>query len=291
MTAANALNEARSEVDDPSVMDADAVAAALGVDVATGLSAPEAASRLAQNGPNALRAAPQAPAWRRVLAQFQDPLIYLLLAAVAVALVAWWVEGADAQGRGWPVDAIVIAAVVLLNAAIGHLQEAKAQNAVAALAKLTAATAAVLRDGKPQRVPSADLVRGDVLVLAEGDAVGADARLLQATSLRVQEAALTGESEAVLKAIATLPGPAPLGDQLDMVFKGTAVAQGTGRAVVTATGMDTQMGKVAALLEATALEPTPLEKEVARIGRTLGLAVVAIAEGYSGPPGAHDRTK
>jgi Ca2+-transporting ATPase len=275
MTAAAAGS--RVEVGDASVMEADAVAAALGVDVEAGLSAQEAASRLAQHGPNELRAAPPVPAWRRVLAQFQDPLIYLLLAAVAVALVAWWVEGTDAQGRGWPVDAIVIAAVVLLNAVIGHVQEAKAQNAVAALAKMTAATAAVLRDGKPQRVPSAELVRGDVLVLAEGDAVGADARLFQATTLRVQEAALTGESEAVLKATASLPQPAALGDQLDMVFKGTAVAQGTGRAVVTATGMDTQMGKVAALLEATAEEPTPLEKEVARIGRTLGMAVVAIA--------------
>lgn len=275
MTAAAAGS--RVEVGDASVMEADAVAAALSVDVEAGLSAQEAASRLAQHGPNELRAAPPVPAWRRVLAQFQDPLIYLLLAAVAVALVAWWVEGTDAQGRGWPVDAIVIAAVVLLNAVIGHVQEAKAQNAVAALAKMTAATAAVLRDGKPQRVPSAELVRGDVLVLAEGDAVGADARLFQATALRVQEAALTGESEAVLKATATLPQPAALGDQLDMVFKGTAVAQGTGRAVVTATGMDTQMGQVAALLEATAEEPTPLEKEVARIGRTLGMAVVVIA--------------
>ena len=261
------------DIGDVSVMDASAVAAALGVDVETGLSAQEATSRLAQSGPNELRAAPRVPAWRRVLAQFQDPLIYLLLAAVAIALLAWWVEGSV----GWPVDAIVIAAVVLLNGVIGHVQEAKAQNAVAALARMTAATAGVLRDGKPQRVPSAALVRGDVLVLAEGDAVGADARLLQATTLRVQEAALTGESEAVLKDIATLSQPAALGDQLDMVFKGTAVAQGTGRAMVTATGMDTQMGKVAALLEATVEEPTPLEKEVARIGRTLGLAVVAIA--------------
>ena len=264
-------------IGDVSVMDADAVAAALEVDVETGLSAQEAARRLAQNGPNELRAALRAPAWRRVLAQFQDPLIYLLLAAVAVALVAWWVEGMDAQGRGWPVDAIVIGAVVLLNGVIGHVQEAKAENAVAALAKMTAATSGVLRDGKPQRVPSAVLVRGDVLVLAEGDAVGADARLLQATTLRVQEAALTGESAAVLKDSTTLPKPAALGDQLSMVFKGTAVAQGSGRAVVTATGMATQMGHVAALLEATVEEPTPLEKEVARVGRTLGLAVVAIA--------------
>ncbi len=211
-----------------------------------------------------------------MLAQFQDPLIYLLLAAVAIALVAWWVEGRGTENAGLPVDAIVIAAVVLLNGVIGHVQEAKAQNAVAALARMTAATSGVLRDGKPQRVPSADWVCGDVLVLVEGDAVGADARLLQATTLRVQEAALTGESEAVLKASGTLAKPAALGDQLNMVFKGTAVAQGTGRAVVTATGMDTQMGKVAALLEATVEQPTPLEKEVARVGRSLGIAVVVV---------------
>ena len=152
---------------DASVMDADAVAKALGVNVETGLSATDAASRLASHGLNELRAAPPVAAWRRVLAQFQDPLIYLLLAAVAVALVAWWVEGADAQGRGWPVDAIVIAAVILLNAVIGHVQEAKAQNAVAALAKMTAATAAVLRDGKPQRVPSAEDRRSASITLTD----------------------------------------------------------------------------------------------------------------------------
>ena len=261
------------DLGDPSVLETSAVLAALDTDIERGLSATEAAYRLAQNGANELRSAPRIHAWRRALAHFQDPLIYLLLAAVVVATVAWWFEGRV----GWPVDAIVIAVVVLLNGVIGHIQEAKAQDAVAALAKMTAVTTTVLRDGKEQRVPSATLVLGDVIVLAEGDAVGADARLLVAATLRVQEAALTGESEAVLKATPTLPRPAVLADQFDMVFKGTAIAQGTGRAVVTATGMDTQMGQIAALLEATAEEPTPLEKEVARVGRTLGLAVVAIA--------------
>jgi len=265
------------ELGDPSVMAGSAVAVALAVDVDNGLSATEAARRLAQNGPNELRTAPRVPVWRRVLAQFHDPLIYLLLVAAAIALVAWWVEGPVAGRSGWPIDAMVIAAVVLLNGVIGHVQEAKAQSAVAALARMTAATATVLRDGKEQRVPSAALVRGDVIVLAEGDTVAADARLLQAATLRVQEAALTGESEAVLKATATLAQPAPLADQIDMVFKGTAVAQGTGRAVVTATGMATQMGQIAALLEATVEAPTPLEKEVAHVGRMLGLAVVVIA--------------
>ena len=260
-------------LDDPSVRDADEVASALGADLENGLTSEEASRRLSADGPNELRSAPRQPAWRRVLAHFQDPLVYLLLAAIAIALVAWGVEG----WAGWPVDALVIAIIVVLNGVLGYVQEAKAVDAVAALARMTAATSAVLRNGQVLRLPSAELVRGDLLVLGEGDSVGADARLLQAASLRVQEASLTGESEAVLKDAATLLETAPLGDRLDMVFKGTAVAQGTGRAVVTATGMATEMGSIAKMLDATQEEPTPLEEEVARIGRMLGIAVVVIA--------------
>ena len=260
-------------LNDPSVMDADEVARSLGVNLEDGLTSQEASRRLAQDGPNELRSAPQRPTWRRVLSHFLDPLVYLLLAAVAIAIVAWVVEGMI----GWPVDAIVIAIVVLLNGVIGYMQEAKAADAVAALARLTAATSAVLRDGQVLRVPSAELVRGDLLVLGEGDSVGADARLVQTVSLHVQEASLTGESEAVIKDAATLHKSAALGDRLDMVFKGTAVVQGAGRAVVTATGMDTEMGSIAEMLEATTEEPTPLQKEVGRIGGMLGIAVVIIA--------------
>jgi P-type Ca2+ transporter type 2C len=263
----------RAGLDEPSVTDVDEVARALRTDVESGLSAQEALLRLSQNGPNELAATPRAAVWRRLLSQFQDPLIYLLLGAVAIALVAWTIEGAS----GWPVDAIVIAMIVLLNGVLGHLQEAKAENAVAALARMTAVSSSVVRDGKLLRVPSAELVCGDLLVLGEGDAVGADARLIQVAALRVQEASLTGESEAVLKDALTLQGTPALGDRLNMVFKGTAVTQGTGRAMVTATGMDTQMGSIARMLEATAEEPTPLEKEVGRIGRMLGIAVVLIA--------------
>lgn len=259
--------------DDPSITDADDVARVLGADLANGLTSQEASRRLSESGRNELRAAPRAPTWRRVLAQFQDPLIYLLLAAIAIALVAWGIGG----WVGWPVDVIVIAAIVVLNGMLGYVQEAKAQDAVAALARMTAVTSSVVRDAQLLRVPSAELVRGDLLVLGEGDAVGADARLVQATSLRIQEASLTGESEAVLKNAAALRNPATLGDRFNMVFKGTAVVQGTGRAMVTATGMDTQMGAIAKMLEATAQEPTPLQKEVARIGRMLGIAVLIIA--------------
>ena len=260
-------------IDDPSTTHADEVARALGLDLQAGLTSAEASVRLAQDGLNELRSTPRRPAWRRFLAHFHDPLVYLLLAAVLVALVAWVIKGA----AGWPVDAMVIAAVVVLNAVLGYLQEAKAEDAVAALARMTTVNSAVLRDGHLQRVPSAALVRGDLLVLAEGDAVGADARLIEATSLRVQEASLTGESEAVLKDAATLLEMVPLGDRLNMLFKGTDVAQGAGRAVVTATGMATEMGSIAVMLDATAEEATPLEKEVRHIGRMLGIVVVVIA--------------
>jgi P-type Ca2+ transporter type 2C len=258
---------------DPSILDAAEVARGLGADLEHGLTPQEAARRLTAEGPNELRSAPPVPAWRRILAQLQDPLIYLLLGAIAISFAAWAIEGR----AGWPVDAIVIALIVIANAVLGYVQEAKAENAVAALSKMTEVASAVVRGGRRERIPSRDLVRGDVLLLAEGDSVGADARLVETAMLRVQEASLTGESEAVLKDAATLPAPAALADRLDMVFKGTAVAQGTGRAVVTATGMETQMGSIAGMLDATREEPTPLQKEIGRVGRMLGIAVVVIA--------------
>ena len=264
--------------DDPSLADIADLAQALGTDLERGLGAEEAAQRLRTDGPNELRAVPPVPAWRRALAQLQDPLVYLLGAAAAVALAAWWFEGRGRPGAaGWPLDAIVIAGVVVLNAVLGWLQEAKAAQAVAALAKMTTATSAVLRDGAVARVPSAELVKGDLLVLAEGDAVGADARLAQAAALKLLEAPLTGESEAVLKDAALRPGPAALGDRLNMVFKGTAVAQGSGRALVTATGMQTEMGGIATLLDTTPDAPTPLQVEIAHLGKVLGIAALVIA--------------
>ena len=259
--------------EDPSLKEANEVAAALAADLDNGLNSQEAMRRLAESGRNELRAVTPVPTWRRVLSQFQDPLIYLLLGAIVIALVAWLIEGRV----GWPIDAVVITLVVVFNAALGYVQEAKAENAVAALARMTAVTSAVMRDGQVLRIPSAELVRGDLLVLGEGDAVGADARLLQAASLRVQEASLTGESEAVLKDATRLNQPGPLSDRHNMVFKGTSVAQGTGRAVVTATGMDTEIGAIAAMLDATAEEPTPLQKEIGHLGRMLGIAIVIIA--------------
>ncbi len=258
---------------DPTLLDYAEVARACAADIDHGLSSPEAALRLARDGPNTLPSAPAPAFWRRFLAHFQDPLIYLLLAAVLISLVAWVMEGRG----GWPVDAIVIGLVILLNAILGFLQESKAQDAVAALSKMTAPSASVMRDGHLMLVPSATLTRGDILVLAEGDAVAADARLLRATSLRVDEASLTGESSAVLKDAATLVEAAALGDRSNMVFMGTTVVQGSGRAIVTACALATEMGAIAGMLTATEEPPTPLEQEVGRIGRKLGIAVVLIA--------------
>ena len=249
------------------------VAAELGTDVRRGLTSEEAAARLARHGPNQLDSAVAVPAWRKLAAQFADPLIYLLLGAIVVSLVAWVLEGREEV----PFEAIVILVIVVLNAVLGYVQEARAEQAVAALQRMAAATAGVIRDGHEMRVAAADLVPGDLLALAEGDAVGADARLVEAASLTVAEASLTGESEAVLKDVAPLVDPAGLADRVNMVFNGTAVTRGRGRAVVTATGMATEMGNVARLLGRTEEERTPLQREVDRIGRMLGIAVIVIA--------------
>ncbi len=258
---------------EPWLADADDVAAALGTDLADGLPPEEAARRLTTYGPNELLGEPPVPMWRRVLAQMRDPLVVLLLVAVAVSLGAWVVEGAE----GVPFDAVVIAVIVLLNAVLGVVQERRAEDAVAALAQMSAPTASVVRGGRQERVPARDVVPGDLLVLAEGDTVPADARLASVASLQVAEASLTGESEAVAKQTATLHGATPLGDRTSMVFGGTAVTRGSGRAVVTATGMAAETGKIAQLLSDTEQEPTPLQREIGVVGRMLGVTVVVIA--------------
>jgi magnesium-transporting ATPase (P-type) len=258
---------------DPSLVDAAEVARSLGVDPASGLSSAAAAERLARAGPNRLDPAAQVPTWRKLLAQFADPLIYLLLAAIVISVVAWALEGA----HGVPFEVIVIAVIVVANAVLGFVQERKAEQAVAALQRMAAPAATVVRDGRQVRIPAAEIVPGDLLVLGEGDAVGADGRLVQAASLSVAESSLTGESEPVLKDSATLPAPAPLGDRTNLVFSGTAVTRGRGKAVVTATGMGTEMGRIAALLGRTQEERTPLQREVDLVGRMLGIAVIVIA--------------
>ena len=265
--------EAPGRREDASLLEGSEVVRSVGSDGEAGLSSAEASARLARVGPNRLDAADMVPAWRKLLAQFADPLIYLLLAAIVVSIIAWLLEGAT----GAPVEAIVIAAIVIANGVLGFAQERSAEQAVAALQRMAAPTAHVVRDGLEQPIAAEAVVPGDILVLGEGNAISADGRLLRAASLTVAEASLTGESEPVLKESAVLPAPASLGDRLNMVFSGTAVTRGRGRAVVTATGMATEMGRIAELLGATEEERTPLQREIDLVGRTLGIAVILIA--------------
>ncbi|MBW3081394.1 cation-translocating P-type ATPase [Bifidobacterium saguinibicoloris] len=265
---------------DPSLTDAAAVAKALDVDPARGLSSAEAKRRLERFGPNELASAPPVPKWKKFLAQFQDPLVYLLLAATVISVIAWFIERGHAGAEGGeplPFDALVIVLILIVNAVLGYIQEAKAEAAVEALAQMTAPQTSVLRDGKVVRTNTADVVPGDIIVLAEGDSVSADGRLVSAASLRIAEASLTGESVPVGKKPDTLPEAKALGDRTNMIFNGTSVTQGTGRAIVTGTGMNTQVGKIADLLSATDDEQTPLQKEMDYVSKILGIAVCIIA--------------
>lgn len=267
---------------DPSLASADEVAKALNVDTRTGLSSEEARRRLGEFGPNELASAPPVPKWKKFLQQFQDPLVYLLLAATAISLVAWIIEKVNAApgaegGEALPFDAIVIVLILIVNAVLGYVQEAKADEAVNALSEMTAPTSNVLRNGRVERIATTDIVPGDVLVLGEGDTVPADGRLFAAASLRIAEASLTGESVPVGKKPETLEKAKALGDRSNMVFNGTSVTQGTGRAIVTGTGMNTQVGKIADLLQSTEDDTTPLQKEMNHVSKILGIAVCIIA--------------
>lgn len=263
------------ELPDPSRTDADAVARAFVVAPDRGLTEADVVMRREAAGANELRRTERRSPWRRVGAQLTEPLTLLLLAAVAVSVIAWVIEGA----AGVPIDALVILVIVVANIVLTLLQESRAQKAVEALASMTRSQSTVLRDGVVLTVASTDLVPGDVLLLAEGDQVGADGRLFSVHGLQLAEASLTGESEAVTKTTEPIPGdlPAPVGERRNMVFKGTAVTRGTGRAIVTATGMSTEMGEIASLMSEAGTEPTPLQKEINRLGATLGRIVIAIA--------------
>ena len=252
---------------------AETMAASLATDVRRGLPSDEARTRLERYGPNELASEPPVPAWRRFLAQFQDVLVVLLLVATAISALLWVYE----RDTSLPYEAIAIFAIVLLNAVLGYVQESRAEAAVAALRALSAAEAAVIRGGERRRVPAADLVPGDLILIEEGDTVPADARLVEATALQTAEASLTGESLPVSKDTDPIDEEVALGDRSNMVFSGTAATYGRGTALVTATGMQTEIGRIAGLLKETHDEETPLQRELDRTGKVLGLVVVAIA--------------
>ena len=224
----------------------------------TGLTSTEAAARLSAEGPNEIDRARRTSALRVFASQFRGVMIWTLLAAAALS-----------AALGERADAIAITVIVVLNALVGFAQEHRAARAMEALRALTAPHARVLRDERIAVVATRDIVRDDVLVLEAGDVVAADAQLIEAHDLRTTEAALTGESAPVDKRTTAAPAGAPLAERVDSVFQGTAVATGTGRARVTATGMKTELGRIAKLVADVQSEPTPLEKQLDRVGAML----------------------
>ncbi len=238
----------------------------------SGLSQEEAARRLAQNGLNKLEEGKRVSLLSRFLAQLADPMILILLAAAALSAVTAIYSGESLA------DVIIILSVVLINAVLGVYQESKAEKAIEALSSMMAPMSKVIRDGHLLNVPSTELVVGDVLALEAGDAVPADARIIESASLSVEEAALTGESVPVNKIIDALNGSesVPLGDRKNMVYMGGTVVYGRGRAVVTATGMRTEMGRIAGALAQAEEQQTPLQKKLSQLSKVLSFVVLGI---------------
>ena len=247
-----------------------------------GLSQKEAALRLEKNGKNKLKEEKKIPIWRRFLSQLGDPMIIILLVAAAISGV---VEIGESLYRGHnisiPTDSIIILAVVIINSILGVYQESKAEAAIEALQKMSAATSKVLRDGQIISVKSEDLVIGDIVILEAGDAVPADCRIFESASLKIEEAALTGESVPVNKFIDTLTphkdGDIPLGDRKNTAYMGSIVVYGRGKAVVVATGMDTEMGKIADAIAMAAEGQTPLQKKLSQLSKVLSFLVIGIS--------------
>lgn len=240
-----------------------------------GLTSEQAQKRLDENGKNRLEEGKKKSVIRRLLEQFADPMIIILIVAAAISGITAAFEG------GFPSDVIIILFVVILNAILGVVQESKAEKAIEALQEMAAATSKVERDGKVMQIKSEDLVVGDVIILEAGDAVPADARIIESASLKIEEAALTGESVPVNKFIDIInlkdtEKDVPLGDRKNMMYMGSSVVYGRGRAVVTATGMDTEMGKIAGALAQAQDGQTPLQKKLAQLSKILSFIVIGI---------------
>ena len=231
-----------------------------------GLSSPEAASRRQQYGPNEIQAAKRVSPWEILLEQFKNVLILILLGATVISLFL---------GHG--VESIVIAVIVLFAVVLGFVQEYRAERAIEALRQMAAPTTSVLRDGTEVRIPSRELVPGDVIVLHTGDRVPADARLVEAVNLQVEEAALTGESVPVEKhAQALAEEDLQVGDRKNMVYAGTAITYGRGRALVAATAMQTEFGKIAQMLQSVETGRTPLQQNLDKVGTVLARAAFVV---------------
>ena len=242
------------------------VADGLGVDVTRGLDTAAVDERLRRYGRNEIQEAARRSPWRMLAGQFMDFMILVLIAAAVISGIV-----------GDPIDTIVIMIIVLLNAVIGAVQEYRAERAVAALRMMAAPDARVLRGGEPQTVAAAELVPGDIVLLEAGNVVPADLRVLEAIELKVDESALTGESQVVEKRPDALTEKdLPLGDRRNMAYKGTLATSGRGQGIAVATGMATELGKIASLLRQETTQKTPLQKRLARFGQRLAIAVLAI---------------
>lgn len=239
----------------------------LAADGERGLSDEAAATRRHEHGPNIIAPTRRTPWWAVLIGQFKDFMIYVLVVAAAISAF-----------EGQAAEAWAILAILLLNGLLGFFQEYRAERALEALNQLAAPTATVVRSGREREIAAADLVPGDIVLIESGDTIPADGRLLSAAALKVVESALTGESAAVDKdAGAHVPASAPLGDRRTMVFAGTSVAVGRGTFVVTATGSRTEVGRIATLLSTTEEAPTPLQVELARVGRQIAVIVLLVA--------------
>lgn len=246
----------------------------LEVEPAEGLSSQEVARRRAEFGPNELQEADGVHPWRLLLHQFTEPLVLVLIAAALLSGLVWTFDGHEPL----PYETIVILSIVLLNAGLGFFQEYQAEQSVAALKRMAAPLSTVRRSGRVSQIPAKELVPGDLLLLDAGSRIPADARLVYSANLEVEEAALTGESLPVHKQTRPLADPEiALGDRTNMLFQGSAVTYGRGEAVVTATGMGTQMGAIATLIQAVEEEETPLQRELTQVGKQLGLLVLVVA--------------
>lgn len=252
---------------------ANEILAASFTDPAKGLTAEQVRSKLAQYGPNQLIGETPVPAWHKFLRQFEDVLTILLLIATVVSAIVWVYE----RSSPLPYEAIAIFAIVLLNAVMGYMQTERAEQALASLRAMSPAESTVIRDGQRSVVLASDIVPGDLLLIGEGDRIPADARLIDSIDLRTSEAALTGESVPVSKDAAPILVDTQVSDRRNMVFSGTVVVSGRGNAVVVATGMETAVGEIARLLKETPSESTPLQRQLNRTGKLLGLIVIAIA--------------
>ncbi len=231
-----------------------------------GLASPEAAARLQRQGPNELSESPRPGLLALLWAQFNNYLVIVLVVAAVISLAL-----------GEVVDSVAIMVIVVLNAVVGVVQEHKAEAALAALKRMAAPAAQVLRDGHIVSVPGRELVVGDMVLLEAGNFVPADLRLVESHNLKIEEASLTGESVPAEKdATVVLDREIPLGDRSNTAFMGTVVAFGRGRGIVTGTGMATQIGLIAQMIQAFELEPTPLQKKLQQLGRVLGTACLAI---------------